>query len=281
MNHFIQYGSCGHVIAQCRCPAPEKSVEHVKELCAECHDLRYCDYCEEGGSSNPHECRKEDDPKKVRYSGAVSRAYAEQIIEQRDNLLAELEKTRGELAAARKDYNEMKSSRDSWIAPHGHTKAILGADAALQETLQDAARRVIAERNEATAALQSLHAEFNSLSDERDTMVKSRDRWIGRYCEITKILGAGGPIEGRDLPESTQEAAIRIVQERNDWKHAFDRTMKERDTLRTENERLQGVVGAVKAINWGSAMTYEGNLKAHVHMSVDTLNRIRAALNLL
>jgi hypothetical protein len=34
--HFIRYGSCGHVIAQCRCPSKDKTVERVDTVCADC-----------------------------------------------------------------------------------------------------------------------------------------------------------------------------------------------------------------------------------------------------
>jgi hypothetical protein len=38
MSHFIQYGSCGHVIAQCRCMGHlmPKNVERLPEKCLDC-----------------------------------------------------------------------------------------------------------------------------------------------------------------------------------------------------------------------------------------------------
>ncbi len=35
-GHFIRKCSCGAIIAQCRCPDPNKTVETVKNGCSNC-----------------------------------------------------------------------------------------------------------------------------------------------------------------------------------------------------------------------------------------------------
>lgn len=42
--------------------------------------------------------------------------------------------------------------------------------------------------------------------------------------------------------------------------------------------RLEALLAAVSQVNWEEATTYEGNLEANLHLSVDALTAIRSAL---
>lgn len=38
MSHFVTYGSCGHVISQCRCMSKDKAITTVPEKCPACRE---------------------------------------------------------------------------------------------------------------------------------------------------------------------------------------------------------------------------------------------------